>query len=301
MEPILNIIHHGSTYGHFVKMFVDIYSTKTPDRVTPIFNTVGTAHKSDESGMVVRTHDTEYRNSGPMPICMITPSTEKHFMFLKTANWFRSGDRSISPDVLWDTAVGEMPELVRPCAESIIGLYGMEDMAHFSWIPKFLVRDWFKLGYLRPLEENDDFKTNKRMREDKDLERHNVFHMDLEAMFDWQVFLDTFKRMDSQLSLGLDFGRQKEMERVWRQGYSLDRSRQQAQLAADVIDDLEGSQSLQTQDLDVNTQAFIYAEIEKRYPEIQMPLTNRFFRDSQEIKQYLEHYPNFYRRKNPNL
>jgi hypothetical protein len=51
----------------------------------------------------------------------------------------------------------------------------------------------------------------------------------------------------------------------------------------------------------VTTEAFIYAELEKRYPNIQMPLTNRFFRDTEEIRQFLEHFPNWYRRTNPNI
>jgi hypothetical protein len=70
-------------------------------------------------------------------------------------------------------------------------------------------------------------------------------------------------------------------------------------LAEEVLSGENLNQSLEG--LEVDTEAFIYAEIEKAYPDLQMPLTNRFFRDAGEIRQFLDHYPNWYRRKNPNL
>ena len=70
-------------------------------------------------------------------------------------------------------------------------------------------------------------------------------------------------------------------------------------MAEKVIDNSNLDQPLRN--LDVSTEAFIYAGLEKADPNIQMPLTNRFFRDSEEIKQFIEHYPNWYRRPNPNI
>ena len=64
---------------------------------------------------------------------------------------------------------------------------------------------------------------------------------------------------------------------------------------------LDNQSDLKLNQLDVATEAFIYAEMEKGNPDIQMPLTNRFFRDSEEIRQFIEHYPNWYRRPNPNI
>ena len=57
----------------------------------------------------------------------------------------------------------------------------------------------------------------------------------------------------------------------------------------------------QIKSLNVCTEAFIYAEIEKRNKFIQTPFMNKFFRDADEIKQYIEYYPNHYKAMNPNM
>ena len=53
--------------------------------------------------------------------------------------------------------------------------------------------------------------------------------------------------------------------------------------------------------LDVSTEGFIYAEMEKANDFIQMPLTNRFFRDTDEMKQFIDYYPEHYKAMNPNM
>ena len=88
------------------------------------------------------------------------------------------------------------------------------------------------------------------------------------------------------------------MKELFNKGLSLDSIRQECNLVEDVLDNRS---DLRLDQLDVSTEAFIYAEMEKTNPEIQMPLTNRFFRDAEEIRQFIEHYPNWYRRPNPNI
>jgi hypothetical protein len=97
--------------------------------------------------------------------------------------------------------------------------------------------------------------------------------------------------------LALDFDRNKEMKDLFDKGLGLDVVRNECNLIESVMQGEDKSLG----HLDVSSEAFIYAELEKQYPFIQMPLTNRFFRDTQEIRQYIEHFPNWYRRKNPNL
>jgi len=67
------------------------------------------------------------------------------------------------------------------------------------------------------------------------------------------------------------------------------------------MDVLENKSDDTLDNLDVATEGFIYAQIEKANEFIQTPLMNRFFRDADEIKQFIEHYPNWYRTINPNI
>ena len=125
-----------------------------------------------------------------------------------------------------------------------------------------------------------------------------MFHLDLETFFDWDSFVENITELDDMFGLALDFDRQAEMKEVFDRGLSLDVVRQECNLVEDV---LANRSDLRLDQLDVATEAFIYAETEKANPDIQMPLTNRFFRDAEEIRQFIEHFPNWYRRSNPNL
>ena len=88
------------------------------------------------------------------------------------------------------------------------------------------------------------------------------------------------------------------MKTLFDKGLELDKIRKECNLVESV---LEHKEDEPLNALDVSTQAYIYAQIEKAYPDIQMPMTNQFLRDYDEIRQLIEHYPNWYRRKNPNI
>ena len=140
----------------FMKFFVEKFSKKTPAIEIDPFTTIGTSHeplKQDFSGLVQSYHSSfinDNRGETGLPICIILPSTEKHFLYLKKAQWFRAGDQKFSPDTLWKDAIGEMPEDIALKAHSIVDLYDIKEIAHFSWIPKFVVRDWYKMEFLKP-------------------------------------------------------------------------------------------------------------------------------------------------------
>jgi len=301
---LLNIVFQGGTFGNFLRYFLERFSTKTPDISSEPFTKIGTSHaikNEDFSGLIQKYHPSFINdNEGHtgLPVCLITPSTKKHFLYLKKAQWFRAGDFKISPDDLWNKAVGEMPESIANKAKEIIKLYDIKETAHFSWIPKFIVRDWYKLEFLQDLEDTHNYQWFDTFKTHPFFEGQKMFHLDLETFFDWNTFLENITELNDMFDLALDFDQQAEMKGIFDKGLSLDTIRQECNLAKDV---LSNQSDLRLNQLDVATEAFIYAEIEKANPDIQMPLTNRFFRDAEEIRQFLEHFPNWYRRKNPNL
>jgi len=301
---LLNIVYHGSTFGNFLKFMLDKFSKRTPEIHSTPFNKSGTSHgmtDNDFSGMMQKYHQSFIKdNEGQtdLPVCVIMPKTDKHDHYLKKANTFRSGDGRISPDDLWKQAYGEMPDLLRERIDSVRELYQIEETAHFSWTPKFIIRDWYKLDFLQPLEHTYDHQWFQQFSEHQFFKGQQTFYLDLETFFKWDSFVENITRLDQVFGLELDFDRLSEMKTLFDQSMSLDEIRQYCNTVEGVLQDFEHHTF---KDLDVSAEAFIYAMFEKRYPDIQMPLTNRFFRDSEEIRQFIEHFPNWYRRSNPNL
>ena len=301
---LLNILFHGGTSGNFLKYFLERFSTKTPNITENPFTEIGTSHvlkPNDFSGLIQKYHQwfiKDNEGNTNLPICLITTSTEKHYLYLKKAHWFRVGDSKISPDDLWSKAVGDMPERLKEYARAIIKLYDIKDTAHFTWIPKFIVRDWYKLEFLQDLKDTYNYQWSGAFENHEFFNDQKVFRLDLETFFDWDTFVENITELNDMFDLDLDFDRQAEMKELFNKGLSLDIIRQECNLAEDVLDNRS---DLRLNQLDVSTEAFIYAEMEKANPDIQMPLTNRFFRDAEEIRQFIEHYPNWYRRPNPNI
>ena len=301
---LLNIVFAGGTFGNFLRYFCDKFSSKTEDINEDPFTIYGTSHDVNQkvfSKLIRMYHQNFIReNEGEtgLPVCLILPSTKKHFLYLKKAQLFRAGDQKISPNDLWQKPLGEIKKILPDHISAIIKLYQLKEDAYYSWLPKFIVRDWYKLGFLQDLKATYDYQWFDTFKRHKFFDRQNIFHFDLEAFFKWDTFLEIITNLDKKFGLALDFDRLEEMKNLFDKGLRLDTIRQECNMAEQIIDD---NKFYSFNDLDVSTQGFIYAELEKQWPNIQMPLTNRFFRDTQEISQYIEHFPNWYRRKNPNI
>jgi hypothetical protein len=301
---ILNIVFQGGTFGNFLKYFLDKFSKHSPDIYSEPFTEIGTSHNIDSrnfSGLIQRYHPSfidNNKNETDLPVCLILPKSKKHYLYLKKAQWFRGGDRKMSPDHLWSTAVGELPDLQRREADKIMDLYDIKERSHFTWIPKFIVRDWYKLEFLLPLDQTYNYQYFDLLNNHPFFKVQKTFCLDLETFFNWDTLRNNLVKLNNVFDLELDFGRDDEMKYLFEKSWMLDTIRQECQLAEDVCDkDLD----VKFRGLDVSTEAFIYSEYEKRNHNIQMPLTNRFFRDTEEIRQFLEHFPNWYRRTNPNI
>jgi len=301
---LLNIVFQSGTFGNFLRYFLERFSTRTPDMAGDPFTDTGTCHvhgNKDFSGLIQQYHQSfinDNEGNTNLPICRITPSTEKHFLYLKKSHWFRAEPGGIAPDDLWSKAVGEMPELLKNHAQAIIKLYDIKDTAHFSWLPKFIVRDWYKLEFLKDLEDTYNYQWFEQFKAHSFWEEQKMFHLDLETFFDWDTFVENITGLNDMFDLALDFDRLTEMKELFDRGLSLDIIRQECNLVGDVLTNDSDSA---LNDLDVATEAFIYAEMEKAHDFTQMPLTNRFFRDAEEMHQFVEHYPDHYKAMNPNM
>jgi hypothetical protein len=301
---LLNIVFYGGTFGNFLKFFLDKFSKLSPDLPGDPFTDTGTSHlvKSVKfSGLIQRYHPSfinDNRGETQLPVCLILPTTRKHHLYLKTAQWFRAGDRKVVPDDLWRMALGEMPEFLREVAQQVIKLYDIKEMSHFSWIPKFIVRDFYKLEFLQDLKDTHNCQWFDTFKSHEFFGSQKVYHLDLETFFSWKTFVMNITELDRVFELSLDFDRSEEMEQLFDKGLGADRHRQECNRVEEILD---GRFEGQLYGMDVSSEAYIYAEMERRHDFVQMPLTNRFFRDPEEMRQFVEFYPNHYKAMNPNL
>ena len=301
---LLNIVFIGGTFGHFLKYFLEKFSNKTPNMADDPFTELGTSHAikdTDYSGLIQKYHPqfiNDNEGQTDLPICLIIASTKKHYLYLKQAQWYRAGDDKISPDDLWKKAVGEMPDKIKDHALDIIKKYDIKETAHFSWLPKFIVRDWYKCDFLLKPSDTYDYQYFNTLRTHPFFKKQKTFELDLETFFSWETFLQNIKELNEVFGLDLDFGRSEKMKEVFDKGLAMDRIRQECNLTDEVFNN---DSDIEFRGLNVATEAFIYAETELRNDFIQMPLTNRFFRDLAELNQFVEHYPSHYKAMNPNM
>lgn len=301
---LLNIVYENGTFGNFLKYFLERFSKNTPAMEQYPFTDIGTSHSIRDkhfSGLIQKYHPSfinDNKGETDLPICIIIPSQKKHFLYLKKAQLFRMGDEKIRPDFLWQKAIGEMPGSLKGYVDEILKLYDIKEQAHFSWIPKFLIRDWYKLEFLKNYEDQFHYHWFDAFKSHEFFKKQKTYQLDLESFFDWDIFVQSMAELDDVFKIDLDFDRQKEMKEIFDKGLELDKIRQECNMAEEVI---RHGTDFQFNDLDVTTEAYIYAEMEKKNDFIQMPLTNRFFRDTAEIYQFIEHYPNHYKAMNPNM
>jgi hypothetical protein len=298
---LLNIVFTGGTFGNFLKFFLDKFSTLTPNiDVDPFWDT-GILHRTSEnvrfSGLIQRYHQSFINdNEGniDLPICIITPSMKKHYLYLKKAQLFRAANLRISPDDLWKMSVPEMPDEIKGHALSIKKLYDI----HSNQLPKFIVRDWYKLGFLKNIKDTYDYQWFDTFKNHEFFEKQKVFNLDLETFFDWDTFDKNITELDKFFGLCLDFDRLAEMKSLFDRGLELDSIRKECNKVQSVVE--LGEEELPVE-LDVSSEAFIYSELERANPGILLPLSNNFFKNTKEIKQFIEHFPNWYSIPNPNL
>lgn len=301
---LLNIVFAPATFGNFLKYFVERFSDRTPNLEKDPFTDIGTSHAisdKDYSGLVQRYHP-RFINDNPghkdLPVCLIISSRKKHFLYLKKATWFRGGDHKISPDHLWQKSLKALPSWLRDeMAIDIIKLYGITDKGDVM-IPKFIVRDFFKLEFLEPLDETYYYRWYEKFRNHQFFRSQKIFELDLEAFFGWDCFIESTKALDSFFELDIDFGKKSEMKELFEKGITMDVIRSECNKVEDM---LTNGTDYDFDGLDVTSEAYIYAEMEKKYDFIQMPLTNDFFRNTKELEQYTNFYPNHYKAMNPNM
>jgi hypothetical protein len=293
---MINLAFQGGTHGHFLRYFLDRFSSLTPEILDIPFTETGAAHKTIKySEKFNRYHPNNYspyfKNIDQQHILITVDHND--LLFLQRIIHKRTGDFSIdlTKNTIKLTAEYIKHYNVNP---KFYELYNKE-INETTEIPRYIFRDFLKLCFLNP--DNDGF-IDKQNRYLKELPKKTLF-FPVGAFWNKNKFFKEIDILNKKLDLKLTLDEKSEdiftiFQNNIKEFPTKDRSNE-------IIDCLKNEKDYKLSDIDVVEQAHISAWIEQNYRFITIPNTNYFFQNNKEILDWLNWYPQHYKAMNPNL
>lgn len=293
MKDRVNIAFQGGTHGNFLRYCIDKFCKHTPDIIGTPFTKNNTSHIDlNYSDLVYRYHpktfEPFYENENE-PHILITIEKED-LLYLERWVTMRAGDHKVDAS---KNVVQPHTEFLKDFRwEHNFKKYYNLDLAQ-STVPKFLMRDFYKLSFLDP-DKNGFIELDTKLRNNLP---KKTFCFPVSSFWDKTKFFMTMKQADEYLQLNLDISDENVFDE-FATGLNFIDTKDRA---LDVIKAIDENRDLDIKDLDVVEQAFISAWLEKKFEYIVVPVCNQFFHSTSEILEWLKHYPQHYKAMNPNL
>ena len=293
MGNIVNIAFQGGTHGNFLRFCIDKFSTLTPELVGIPFTANNTSHKTlDYSGLIHRYHPSEqepFFKHINEPHILITVEKED-VMYIDRWVTMRAGDHMV--DITKESI--SVPNVFLedfPWADKFKKYYNI-DLKAVS-IPKFLMRDFYKLSFL-DIDKNGFIDFDSKLRSNKP---ENTFCFPLSHFWDKEKFFNTLQQASDQLQLELDIS-DRTLHDNFINGLNFIDTKDRVH---NVIKAIENNQDMDISTIDVVEQAYLSAWLEQNHLFVIVPLCDQFFQSTGEIVNWLKHYPEHYKAMNPNL
>ena len=131
------------------------------------------------------------------------------------------------------------------------------------------------------------------------LKKNNAVHYTQVDVF---FTTDTLKRelqdLDREFDLDIDFSGLKPIHEDFMGRNKILQTHKNTQI---VLDAISNKKDIAIPPLDIIQEAWVYAQLEKKYDFVIMPMTEDFFKTTKEIADYITLYPQHYKAMNPNL
>ena len=302
----LNIIYQPGFYGNFLRFVCEKFSRLCADIQQNPFLPNGTAHNYENirwSGLFNRQHLDFFDNANEKDaeVCLIRPVSDIGRLLSKTLTIHRAGkdkDRTDIDDIFKLPKKDLHISLVR-MYDDICEFYGLG--RNGDVLPKYLVRDWFKLEWLADATLSYDQKLYGDLLDRPTVKEMSLMTFPLESFLDWNSFQKQLILMDEVFDLSIDFDRQDEMIELFEQGLSLDKERGAVKSCLEMIQAIENKTDQVLPRLNVILESFIMASVEKQNENFIFPLTDHFYSSTKEIIQLIQVFPNYYKMVNPHL
>ena len=161
-------------------------------------------------------------------------------------------------------------------------------------VPIVLLRDFLKILFLS--KENTFLTKSNETRKNIN---EKTYCLNLSDIWDSDRFLAKMQEASDMLGLDLELGQ--EAKELHQKFLTKRKTHDSWNRVFEVIESIKNNVNMDCTQLDLVEQGYLYAWIEKNYDFIQTPITRSFFRDTNEIIEYVKNYPNHYKAMNPNL
>lgn len=292
MNRLVNIAFQGGTHGNFLRFVIDKMSKRTPAMQGTPFTDNNNSHiPLQYSGMVNRYHPKDSKpffENTDEPHVLITVEQDDLLLLERSAPT-RTGDFKV--DVTQDqVAVTSTFDHHYDWNTKFKKYYNLNILR--GSIPKFLMRDFYKLSFLDP-SKSGFIEVDKILRGNKP---NNTFEFPVSHFWDTGKFSDTLQKLSDHHNLKIE--EDKSIHQMFLANLPWIHTQHRSD---DVINAIKKDKDISITDLDTVEQAYLSAWIEKNNKFVVVPMCNSFFSTTGEIIKWLEHYPQHYKAMNPNL
>jgi hypothetical protein len=295
-QHLVSIAFQGGTHGNFLRYFIDRHSKLTPDIKELPFTENGTSHNDIKySNLIDRYHPLKYPpyfKNKTVPHIFISID-EDDILFLQRIVNTRAGDLKI--DLNNETIKLSSSYILNyDIEEKFKNLYD-KSINENTEIPRFIFRDFLKLAFLDKKKDGFIQKNKKYISNLPD----NTFLFPVKSFWDKELFFKNIKQVSEKFNLGIDLNA--EAESIYGLFIKNIKQYHTRYRCENIIEILKNNKNINLDDIDTVEQAYLSAWIESNYKFVTIPLTNNFFKNTKEILDWIEWYPQFYKAMNPNL
>lgn len=304
-DNLCNVYYFAGAHGTFITYFLDKFSKHTPDITKKPFHHTGTSHAldidfsrkfekiliEDKNG---NPHNNYEVNNHDESNIVVLIDNESLCYFLRM-NFYRPSDHEWTGNTIYEMRdyVSLSDYFVRNYKQRFMELYDLDISNKKS--PKAIMRDFFKITFL----EGEKNRILTKSRETLKNKSENTIFITLSEILQTESFISKMREASDRLNLQLEI--QNDAIKLHQEflaknfhADSLDRTQQ-------VIESLQNNVNYQLTDLDLVEQGYISAWIEKNYKFTTVPFMRNYFRDTAEILEFVDTFPNHYKAMNGNM
>ena len=297
MNPYIYILNSAGCHGHYLKYLIDKFSEKTPIINELPFNEQGNSHNPLKYSGFVKYVD-HHSLIDPKDLInknIIQMTYENQIVYHERTAMARAGDAGRDLDSVHQD-ISFLKKYNPTFYNRIQKLYSIQK----DNVPKWLLRDAYKLGFLDWENQGSVAKSKQEKQWVKNnLEKNNTVHfLDVGAFFNLEVLKTQLMKLDDIFNLDLDLDGLEEIHRIFTDKNKILQTQKNTEY---VLKSIDSNSYVEIPNLDIIQEAYVYAKMEKKYDFIQMPLTENFFKNTEELINYVNFYPEHYKAMNPNL
>lgn len=286
---MITVIGSGPGLHHnFLRFTLDYLSKLTPEIKQFPFDDAGCSHNIKEI-VFSKKFNLTYHIDKTINCCIGIEAND--LLYYERVGLAREGSRNIN---LYD--LKNFNSWQRWNNEYIEKIYQLYNVNKKEKLPKFIIRDSVKLGYLN-YKETGLYKRNQFiLNQIRSMSNHYI--IPVTSFFSLESYENELKKINKQFNLELDLDK---LPTLYKMFYEKNFILKTHNIVFKILNAIKNETYLEIPQLDVFQEGFIYAELEKNNNFIIMPLIDDFFANTESIIQYLKHYPGHYKAMNPNL